>query len=166
MFSKTLPNYRYICQFQHTEFYPASIAIWIFCVWENALMVVEQQLPDYDGEPKLSFYAAWLVSSMLLRGTYYFPIDSNGKTTTKINKNRILLTSHLQNNGGGLQDDSCSILQFQQLRQYQLYVTISLVAARDSNEGNPKVRNHGEGPYLGPSPGWKRLLPLSHLRHY
>ena len=110
MFSKTLPNYRYICQFQHTEFYPASIAIWIFCVWENALMVVEQQLPDYDGEPKLSFYAAWLVSSMLLRGTYYFPIDSNGKTTTKINKNRILLTSHLQNNGGGLQDDSCSIL--------------------------------------------------------
>ena len=73
-------------------------------------MVVEQQLPDYDGEPKLSLYAAWLVSSMLLRGTYYFPIDSNGKTTTKINKNRILLTSHLQNNGGGLQDDSCSML--------------------------------------------------------
>ena len=22
------------------------------------------------------------------------------------------------------------------------------------------------GPLLGPSPGWKRLLPLSHLRHY
>ena len=105
-------------------------------------MVVEQQLPDYDGEPKLSFYAAWLVSSMLLRGTYYFPIDSNGKTTTKINKNRILLTSHLQNNGGGLQDDSCSILQFQQLRQYQLYVTISLVAAAGGTQSLSLVTRH------------------------
>ena len=29
-----------------------------------------------------------------------------------------------------------------------------------------KVRNHGEGPYLGLSPGSKCLLELSYLRHY
>ena len=29
-----------------------------------------------------------------------------------------------------------------------------------------KMYNHGEGPYLGPSPGWKWLLNLSHLRIY
>ena len=37
---------------------------------------------------------------------------------------------------------------------------------RASNEPSRRFHNHGEGPSLGPSPGWKRLLGLSHLRHY
>ena len=33
-------------------------------------------------------------------------------------------------------------------------------------EDYAKLYIHREGPYLGPSPGWKCLLALSHLRLY
>ena len=39
------------------------------------------------------------------------------------------------------------------------------VLVRAVNDKSVKLYNHREDPYIGPSPGWKRLLPLSHLRH-
>ena len=41
-------------------------------------------------------------------------------------------------------------------------VTWWLVLEKVPSEGSQARRR----PLLGPSPGWKRLLPLSHLRHY
>ena len=37
---------------------------------------------------------------------------------------------------------------------------------RQWNEGPSEGLKSRRRPLLGPSPGWKRLLPLSHLRHY
>ena len=44
---------------------------------------------------------------------------------------------------------------------------LQISAVKRSIGSTTSFHNHGEGPYyLGPSPGWKRLLALSHLRHY
>ena len=49
-------------------------------------------------------------------------------------------------------------------------LTIQCVATgggtRAANEPSAKFSQSQRSPLLGPSPGWKRLLALSHLRHY
>ena len=44
-------------------------------------------------------------------------------------------------------------------------VRLQLVPQIDPSVPQPVVQSQRR-PLLGPSPGWKRLLPLSHLRHY
>ena len=48
----------------------------------------------------------------------------------------------------------------------------TLTCTQNTSASKSSIRRWSEGsssrrrPLLGPSPGWKRLLPLSHLRHY
>ena len=42
----------------------------------------------------------------------------------------------------------------------------AFMSSRVSNKDYPKFSQSRRRPLLGPSPGWKRLLALSHLRHY
>ena len=55
---------------------------------------------------------------------------------------------------------------------YQRWIDISIKITQHTNMTSAANRSIGEvvqsrrRPLLGPSPGWKRLLPLSHLRHY
>ena len=43
---------------------------------------------------------------------------------------------------------------------------INHVSCRASNEGSRRFSQSRRRPLIGPSPGWKRLLALSQLRHY
>ena len=52
------------------------------------------------------------------------------------------------------------------LGTYLLFTQPHLCFKRRLSEGSESRRRPLLGPLLGPSPGWKRLLPLSHLRHY
>ena len=45
------------------------------------------------------------------------------------------------------------------------FIVPVLVPQIDPSVPQPAVQSRRR-PLLGPSPGWKRLLPLSHLRHY
>ena len=52
--------------------------------------------------------------------------------------------------------------------RYQFYISseFPLVLETKVIRMFPKISQSRRRPLLGPSPGWKRLLPLSHLRHY